>query len=147
MKSGLRRKGLKNICQIADYVANKTSLKIFLKVDRVIVFTSLGVFEALIRGIPVTTYGFPFYSGWGITEDKVINNSWKRRRTRKLTVEELIYITLIEYPLYFSLKNNTFTDIEHIIDELNSNKNKNKNLEQIIFRYWGIIKDLISRSK
>ena len=45
---------------------------LFDKVDKVVVFTSLGGFEALIRGISVTTYGFPFYAGWGLTEDKLI---------------------------------------------------------------------------
>ena len=31
--------------------------------------TSLLGFEALIRGIPVTVHGRPFYAGWGLTED------------------------------------------------------------------------------
>ena len=26
-------------------------------------------FEALLRGISVTTYGQPFYAGWGLTND------------------------------------------------------------------------------
>ena len=31
--------------------------------------TSLMGFEALLRGIPVTTLGTPFYAGWGLTTD------------------------------------------------------------------------------
>ena len=28
--------------------------------------TSLMGFEALLRDLPVTTYGAPFYAGWGL---------------------------------------------------------------------------------
>ena len=31
--------------------------------------TSLLGFEALLRGMPVTTLGAPFYAGWGLTDD------------------------------------------------------------------------------
>src|SRR5690606_32647059 len=37
----------------------------FKTVDHVYTITSLSGFEALIRGIPVTCYGMPFYAGWG----------------------------------------------------------------------------------
>lgn len=37
--------------------------------DRVVCMTSLMGFEALLRGIPVTAFGRPFYAGWGLTED------------------------------------------------------------------------------
>ena len=38
-------------------------------VDEVHVNTSLAGFEALLRGKPVTTYGVPFYAGWGLSRD------------------------------------------------------------------------------
>ena len=107
--------------------------------------SSLGGFEALIRGIPVTTYGFPFYAGWGLTEDKFFSKSIKDRRKRKLTLEELVYISLIEYPYYFSIKYKCLTEVENILDELDYYKNQKINLEQICFRYWGFLKDLIFR--
>jgi len=37
--------------------------------DRVVCMTSLMGFEALLRGVPVTTFGRPFYAGWGLTDD------------------------------------------------------------------------------
>jgi capsular polysaccharide export protein len=37
--------------------------------DRVVCMTSLMGFEALLRGVPVTTFGRPFYAGWGLTQD------------------------------------------------------------------------------
>ena len=55
-------------------------------------------FEALLRGISVTTYGQPFYAGWGLT-----NNLGLRiiRRKPGLTLHEFLYGCLILYPLYF----------------------------------------------
>ena len=146
-ESGLRAKGNKEglICEYADLIANKTSLEdLFKKVDRIAVFTSLGGFEALIRGLSVTTYGFPFYSGWGLTEDKLNNHIWAKRRTRQLTIDELTFICLVKYPFYSSVKFNCPTEIEKIFDEIISLDSK-KNLEQLIFKKWGFLKDYFSR--
>ena len=143
IESGLRAKGSKDssISDYVDLIAYRTSLNdLFNKVDRIAVFTSLGGFEALIRGISVTTYGLPFYAGWGLTDDNLDQHIWAKRRTRKLTIEELSYISLIKYPFYSSVKFDCLTEIEHIIDEITSLKMK-KNLEQIIFKYWGVLKD------
>ena len=43
---------------------------LFAQVDRVVVMTSLVGFEALVHGLPVTTYGVPWYAGWGLTDDR-----------------------------------------------------------------------------
>ncbi len=42
---------------------------LLMAVDEVHVLTSIAGFEALLRGKPVTCYGQPFYSGWGLTVD------------------------------------------------------------------------------
>ena len=144
---GLRAKGTKesSIKEIADFVANNIPLEeLFNKVDNIVVFTSLGGFEALIRGISVITYGLPFYAGWGLTQDKLGAHKWAKRRTRKLSIEELVYISLIEYPLYSSLKFDCLTEIENVIQELLSYERK-KNLEQYLFKYWGILKDRFTK--
>ncbi len=146
-ESGLRAKGKKEdfITLNADLIAHKTSLEdLFKKVDRIAVFTSLGGFEALIRGISVTTYGFPFYAGWGLTQDYLKQHEWAKRRTRKLTIEELTFISLIKYPFYSSIKFNCLTEIENIFEEILESSGE-RNLEQIIFKYWGIFKDYFSR--
>ena len=146
-ESGLRVKGKEedSIIINADLIAHKTSLEdLFNKVDRIAVFTSLGGFEALIRGISVITYGFPFYAGWGLTQDYLEQHAWAKRRTRKLTIEELTFISLIKYPFYSSIKFNCLTEIENIFEEILESSGK-KNLEQIIFKYWGILKDYFSR--
>ena len=66
--------------------------------DRVYTITSLGGFEALLRGIPVTVLGCPFYAGWGLTDDRQPNP----RRQRKLSVEELFAGAYLLYPHYFN---------------------------------------------
>ena len=142
-ESGVRAKGERDsdISDYADLIANKTSLEdLFNKVDRIAVFTSLGGFEALIRGISVITYGFPFYAGWGLTEDKLNHHGWAKRRTRRMSIEELTFISLIKYPFYSSMKFNCLTEIENIFEEIIEISGK-RNLEQIVFKYWGILKD------
>ena len=147
VEAGLRLKGSKErlIKNMVNSVVKNNSLEdLFEQVDRVVVFTSLGGFEALIRGIPVSTYGSPFYSGWGLTDDKFHSESLQNRRKRKLTLEELVFISLVEYPYYFSMKYKCLTELENILDELDYYKNQKKNLEQIFFRYWGFFKDLFN---
>jgi capsular polysaccharide export protein len=63
--------------------------------DEVEVATSLIGFEALLRGKRVVTHGVPFYAGWGLTEDPGCE-----RRTRRLTLDELVAGALILYPRY-----------------------------------------------
>lgn len=84
------------------------------RVDAVHTMTSLVGFEGLLRGLDVVCYGAPFYSGWGLTTDR------RRvgRRTRVLTLEELVAGVLIEYPRYIAEPGAGFTTPERIIDML-----------------------------
>jgi capsular polysaccharide export protein len=66
-------------------------------VDEVHVNTSLAGFEALLRAKPVTTYGVPFYAGWGLTRDL---GQVPARRTRTRTIDELVAAALLLYPRY-----------------------------------------------
>jgi capsular polysaccharide export protein len=66
-------------------------------VDEVHVNTSLAGFEALLRGRPVTTYGVPFYAGWGLTRDL---GPVPARRTAQRTIDELVAAALVLYPRY-----------------------------------------------
>ena len=66
-------------------------------VDEVHVNTSLAGFEALLRGKPVTTYGVPFYAGWGLTRDL---GPVPSRRTASRTIDELVAAALLLYPRY-----------------------------------------------
>jgi capsular polysaccharide export protein len=58
--------------------------------------TSLAGFEALLRGVAVTTWGAPFYAGWGLTDD----HEPPPRRSRRLSLDALVAGCLILYPRY-----------------------------------------------
>ena len=83
-------------------------------VDEVHVLTSLTGFDALMRGKLVTCYGQPFYAGWGLTTDIIPVT----RRTRRLTLDELVAGVLIKYPLYLSRNGKQLITPEQALDEL-----------------------------
>lgn len=66
-------------------------------IDEVHVNTSLAGFEALLRDKPVTTFGVPFYAGWGLTRDL---GPVPARRTATRTLDELVAAALLLYPRY-----------------------------------------------
>jgi capsular polysaccharide export protein len=83
---------------IADEVVRAPSISSWIDIaDEVHVNSSLAGFEALLRDTKVTTYGVPFYAGWGLTEDL---GPVPTRRTAQRTVDELVAATLIVYPRY-----------------------------------------------
>lgn len=101
--------------QWCDEVVVDASMDCLLeRVDEVHVMTSLAGFEALLRGKKVTCYGQPFYAGWGLTMDKVPID----RRTRRLSLDELVAGALILYPRYLSRKTGTLITSEQALDEL-----------------------------
>ena len=82
----------------ADEIATKAPISsLIAMVDEVHVNTSLTGFEALMRNKPVTTYGVPFYAGWGLTHDLGVVPS---RRSARRTIDELVAATLLLYPRY-----------------------------------------------
>lgn len=109
VEAGLRP-GKADNHHMADVIAHDVAMPDCLDVcDVVHTISSLTGFEALLRGKSVVCYGLPFYAGFGLTDDVIeANNTLKinalGRRTRPnlppLTLEELIYATLIDYPMY-----------------------------------------------
>ncbi len=73
--------------------------------DEVHTMTSTVGFEALIREVPVVTYGMPFYAAWGLTTDRLACP----RRQRRLTLEELVCGALMKYPRYLNPATGEFT--------------------------------------
>lgn len=73
--------------------------------DEVHTMTSTLGFEAILRGVPVVTYGMPFYAGWGLSRDHLSCS----RRTRCLSVEELVCGAMIRYPRYLNPNSGEFT--------------------------------------
>ena len=85
------------------------------QVDGVHTITSLTGFEALLRGRDVTTYGAPFYAGWGLTTDL---GKTPARRQRQITVEELVHRSLIDYPRYWDPVTKSITTVEGVLHRL-----------------------------
>lgn len=65
--------------------------------DEVWTISSLLGFEALLRGVPVTCLGAPFYAGWGLTADL---GPVPARRVARPSVDALVWAALIALPLY-----------------------------------------------
>ena len=84
--------------QYADEVISGTAIAPLVEmVDEVHVNTSLAGFEALLREKAVTTYGVPFFAGWGLTRDL---GPVPARRSAKRTLDELVAAALLLYPRY-----------------------------------------------
>lgn len=89
-------------------------------IDHVYTITSLSGFEALLRGIHVTTFGCPFYSGWGLTDDRQPNP----RRARKLTIDQVFAAAYILYPRYFDPATKMPIEIEQAMEILARNRSE-----------------------
>lgn len=118
--AGLRPGGCDEAASWCDEIVTDVDTAALLGlVDEVHVMTSLMGFEALLRGVKVTCYGSPFYSGWGLTTDLCEN----RRRNRKISLDHLVAGTLIEYPSYVSRKTGAFITAEEAMAQLVSWRN------------------------
>jgi len=88
----------RTLAECADAVATDSAAEACLEwADRVECMTSLMGFEALLRDLPVTTFGRPFYAGWGLTETP-FDPAYTRGRT--LSIDALAACALILYPRY-----------------------------------------------
>lgn len=60
-------------------------------------------FEALMRGIPVTTFGMPFYAGWGLSDDRaegrVARLAGQRRQARP-HLHDMVAAVFLDYTRY-----------------------------------------------
>lgn len=102
---------------LADQVVIGGSMPRLLEhVDRVETMTSLTGFEALLRGIPVTCHGLPFYAGWGLTEDLLDCP----RRDRVVSLDEFVAAALILYPRYIDPLTRLPCPVEVVVERLGS---------------------------
>ncbi|EAC2087006.1 capsular polysaccharide biosynthesis protein [Campylobacter jejuni] len=110
------RVGLKDetlILEFCDEIVKDCSIDSAIKIaNEIHTITSTSGFDALLRAKKVFTYGMPFYAGWGLTKDK----HKCERRTRKLSLEELVAGALITYPRYINPKTKTLCEIEVCLD-------------------------------
>jgi capsular polysaccharide export protein len=97
IEAGFRRGRIPaaTLAGLADQVLRGAPMtEVLRQVDAVHTLTSLTGFEALLRGLPVTCWGNPFYAGWGLTEDRAPIP----RPRRRLTLDALVAVALILYP-------------------------------------------------
>ncbi|WP_406644838.1 capsular polysaccharide biosynthesis protein [Aliisedimentitalea scapharcae] len=119
VEAGLRT-GAIDARDLADVVATHSDpVSLLEQVDEVWTMTSLIGFEALLRGIKVTTLGVPFYAGWGLTRD--YSETPDRRRAHP-TLAGLVHAALIDYPRYLDPVTGLPCTVEVAIDRLQQGK-------------------------
>ncbi|WP_158513373.1 capsular polysaccharide export protein, LipB/KpsS family [Kozakia baliensis] len=100
----------------ADQICRGGTISALIDIsDEVHTMTSLAGFEALLRKKKTVTYGYPFYAGWGLTEERAPSLS---RRGRSLSLEALVAATIILYPRYMDPVTNLPCEPEILIDRL-----------------------------
>ena len=100
VEAGLRTGAVEtdDLSGLADLIATDSNpAQLLDQMDELWTMTSLMGFEALLRGVRVTTLGAPFYAGWGLTEDL---GDIPARRVARPALEGLVHAALIDYPRY-----------------------------------------------
>lgn len=115
VEAGLRD-GAIDASGLADHIASGSDpADLLTQVDGVWTMTSLLGFEALLRGVPVVTFGAPFYAGWGLSDDR---GDVPPRRRLDVPLEGLVHAALIDYPRYFDPQTGLPCTVEVIVDRL-----------------------------
>jgi capsular polysaccharide export protein len=119
----------------ADEIAPDAPISsLIAMVDEVHVNTSLAGFEALMREKQVTTYGVPFYAGWGLTRDL---GPVPDRRTAERTLDELVAATLLLYPRYLDPATGLPCPPEIVVARLSAGQVPNTNVVVAMRRLQG----------
>ena len=106
---------------LADAFVRQASISLlYACCHEVHTLTSQSGFEALLRGLPVFTYGGPFYAGWGLTTDRL---EFPRRRPLE-SVDVLVAAVLLRYPVYYDWENRCVTDCAAFLEKLKSRLHK-----------------------
>lgn len=115
VEAGLRE-GRVEFGGLADVVATNCDPAALLPhVNEVWTMTSLLGFEALLRGVNVTTLGAPFYAGWGLTTDL---GAVPARRGARPSLMGLVHAALIDYPRYLDPATGLPCPVEVAVDRL-----------------------------
>lgn len=100
---------------MVDAVAESGSIAAaIMAADEIHTMTSQAGFEALLLERKVYTYGMPFYASWGLTEDLLTCP----RRTRRLTLDELVAGALLLYPRYIDPVTSLPATAELVVDRI-----------------------------
>lgn len=117
VEAGLRT-GKIDARDLADVIATDADPTALLdQVQEVWTMTSLLGFEALLRGVQVTTLGAPFYAGWGLTQDL---GTVPARRAARPDLAGLVHAALIDYPRYYDPMTRQPCPVEVVVERLSS---------------------------
>lgn len=112
VEAGLRP-GKIDAAPIADVILEGVDPALVMPhLNEVWTMTSLLGFEALLHGVSVTTFGAPFYAGWGLTADL---GEPPARRAGPVSLEALVHAALIDYPRYFDPKTGAPCPVEYAV--------------------------------
>jgi capsular polysaccharide export protein len=147
--SGNRRGALSvEVERLANWIEKDRSVAACLDVaTEVHTMTSLVGFEGLLRGLPVKTYGSPFYAGWGLTDDRIPCT----RRTRRLGLEELVHGVLSLYPRYYAHEFGCFLTAEEAVTHLEKTRSRDgrgevsPTLSRKVTRFWRYLSGVLRR--
>ena len=89
-------------------------ISIIKAMEKLYVMSSQVGIEGLIMGKDVVCFGAPFYSGWGLTDDRVTID----RRFRKRSFMELFIATYLKYIVYVNLEKEERCDIVTTIENI-----------------------------
>ncbi|MFW2589005.1 capsular polysaccharide biosynthesis protein [Sagittula sp. SSi028] len=118
VEAGLRKGVVTAPERFADVTLDQADMgRLLREVHEVWTMTSGTGFEALLRGIPVTTLGAPFYAGWGLTTD-IGPVPARRLSGPRPSIEALAYAALIDYPRYYDPISGLPCTVEVIVDRL-----------------------------
>jgi capsular polysaccharide export protein len=101
-------------------------------------------FEALLRGLPVRTYGAPFYAGWNLTQDRATGAEAKaalaRRAATPRNLAQFLHAALVAYPVYVDPALQTLTTPEEAARQLLAWRGEARALGRdhicVGFSYW-----------
>ncbi|WP_380054213.1 capsular polysaccharide biosynthesis protein [Falsihalocynthiibacter sp. SS001] len=126
--------------EFCDLVLNEADpISVLEAVNEVWTMTSLLGFEALLRGIPVTCLGTPFYAGWGLTTDL---GEVPARRTAQPPLDGLVHAALIDAPRYFDPKTGLPCPPELIVQRLGETPAKRRGGLKLLAKLQGAFASL-----
>lgn len=106
------------------------------EVQEVWTLTSTLGFEALLRGVPVTTLGAPFYAGWGLTRDL---GTVPARRIARPGLSAFLHAALIAYPRYMDPVSGLPCPVEVALERLAQGQTRRPPLLRALAKLQGVL--------
>lgn len=129
----------------ANEIDRTSSMAALLEqVDAMHVLTSLAGFEGLLRGVEIVTHGVPFYAGWGLTRDL---GPVPSRRTRRLSLDQLVAGCLILYPRYLDPVTRLPCEPEIVVDRIVAGQARVRSPLVALRQLQGQLSRLVKRRK